>query len=514
MKMVSIKKWALRLLLVFIILNIILFLWAEHEIDQYWGAHTTVVDPAQFNLPQQKMVITNVNTLSSDGNNMLAGQSVLIDRGVIDSIGADISIPQDAVVIDGTGQYLIPGLMDAHVHLWQSPNDLLLYVANGVTHVRELNGSPEHLQWRQEIKEGRLGPHLFVASSRLNSNGLFKAWFDAWTAKIASVNQVNDAESVVQKFSKQGFDAIKIYTFLSKDHFFHMNTVAGERGVQLLGHIPITMQLDELWQTNLKELAHIEEIVKALNREFGGYTSSTADAYLRYVRERSDDVAEQLKNNNMAVVSTLWLMESFARQKQDIHSTLSNVELAYVNPGIAESTHPSVRVMGWLPEVNIYRLPENLSAERKRSNKIYWDTYAEANRIVLKALMENNVHLMAGTDANVPVTVPGFSLHDELKSLNAAGMTPAQVLRSATAAPAEWMGVKSGKVVPGYRADLLLLNKNPLQNIEHTQSIESVILGGRLMDRNQLDQILKAVKDANDESRTEDIVVYQHGSRH
>ena len=514
MNLKTFKKWFLRVVMLLVFLNVIAFVLFNREINKFWGAHTTVVDPAQFATPQQTIAITNVQVLSADGNSMMPEQTVLIDQGKIDSMGTDISIPQDAVVLDGQGKYLIPGLIDSHVHLWQSANDLLLYVANGITHIRELNGSDEHVQWKQEIKAGRMGPHLFVASSRMNSNGVFKGWFDAWTAKITSINGLNDAQSVVQSFSDAGFDAIKIYTFLNKDNFSEVVAAAKEVGIPVLGHIPLVLDLQEFWQSGVKELAHIEELVKALDREYGGYDSPDADAFLQFVRQRSEAVAEQLVKHEIYVVSTLWLMESFSQQKLDIDGSLEDVALAYVNPGIAESTHPSIRVMGWLPDVNIYRIPEGLSLEKQKDYQIYWDTYAEANRILLRAMVKKGVQVMAGTDANVPITVPGFSMHDELKSLHDAGMTPAQVLRSATAVPARKMGIKSGQIKAGFRADVILLNGNPLENIQNTRKIDSVIVDGRLLRRPQLDAMLNAVKQANDASRKKDISRYEVHAHH
>jgi imidazolonepropionase-like amidohydrolase len=120
-------------------------------------------------------------------------------------------------------------------------------------------------------------------------------------------------------------------------------------------------------------------------------------------------------------------------------------------------------------------------------------------------MVKNGVTLLAGTDANVPTAVPGFSMHDELQSLTKAGMTPSQALLAATATPAKWMKVKSGKVVQGYNADLVLLDANPLIDIKNTKTINTVISNGRLIPRQQLDQMLSEVKTVNDQSRKTDI---------
>ena len=500
-----IKKWLIRVAIAQIILSIAVFIWVDYEINAMWGAHTNVVDYKKFDTPKTPIVIKNVNTLSADGSSMLGNQTVIIDQGKIQSIGAKNNYPKNASVIDGSGKYLIPGLIDSHVHLWQSPNDLLLYLANGVTHIRELNGSDEHLRWRAEINQGRMGPKLFVASSRLNSNGLFKGWFNHWTAKITSIGAPESADKVLQSFSDKKYDAVKVYSKLSSDDFSAVNKAAEKVNIPILGHIPMSVGLEDIWGSNLSELAHIEEIVKALDREFGGYDSNNTKEYLRFVQDRSNEVVTKLVENKMAVVTTLWLMESFPKQRHDIQSALSEVELSYVNPGISELSPLTSRVMGWLPNSNIYRISHDHSAEVLQGDKDYWDTYAKANQILLRAMVKNGVTLLAGTDANVPTAVPGFSMHDELQSLTKAGMTPSQALLSATATPAKWMKVKSGKVVQGYNADLVLLDANPLIDIKNTKTINTVISNGRLIPRQQLDQMLSEVKKVNDQSRKTDI---------
>ncbi len=508
MKKATIKKWFKRAILAILFISVISFMWVDYHIDHLWGEHTRVVDHTQFHSPQVDIVITDVDVLSADGSHMIADQTVLIEQGEISIIASHIELPIHIKLINGEGKYLIPGLIDSHVHLWQSPNDLLLYIANGVTHVRELNGSDEHLKWKQEIINGRIGPNLFVASSRFNSNSLFQSWFQKWAMKITSINSLNSAENLVKEFAAKGYDAIKTYTFISNQDYWALNKATQKVGIPLLGHTPINMELSDVWKSNQKELAHIEELVKALIREFDGYNYKNADEFLYYVKGRSDEIALNLFNNKIAVVSTIWLMESFSPQKMNLKKTLNEVQLAYVNPGIIEKSPITSRAMGWLPDSNIYRWSPNLTNEKKWQYNVYWKTYAKAHHILLRSMVDKRVTILAGTDANVPVAVPGFSLHDELISLTQSGMSASQALISATSMPAAWMKENSGKIQAGYKADLLLLNKNPLENIENTKSIDSVIRNGHFYNRTTLNAMLKAIKKANDESRTVDIDEY------
>ena len=509
MKFRKLKKWLLRISSILMLILIAGLFFANYELKKMFGAYTDVVDTSQLDVVPTPTTITNISILSPDGNRFIENQTVRIDKGKIISIDSLNKVPTAQLIINGEGKYLIPGLVDAHVHTWQSPNDLLLYVANGVTHIREMMGSPEHLKWRQEIEEGRrLGPKMFVASNKIQSFKPLKGWFMNWSQGNINLNKSDKAFPTLKNLSTQGYDAIKIGTFLSKDTYKALSAEIDKIDLPLIGHIPISINLEEFWLSNQKEVAHIEEFVKALNREFGYYNKENADEFLEFVKERSNEIANNLLKHKITVVSTLGLTESFLRQKFDLDKLLKTVQLSYVNPGITEGTILTSRALGWLPKVNLYRLPKNLNPEEVSGIKIFWDTYVKAHQIILKALAENGVQVLAGTDSNIPVMTPGFALHNELKSLTQSGMSPSQALRSATAAPANRMKIKSGKILPNHRADLIILNKNPLKNIENTKTIETVILKGKVFNRTQLDAILNAVKKANDKSRTTDITSY------
>ena len=160
--------------------------------------------------------------------------------------------------------------------------------------------------------------------------------------------------------------------------------------------------------------------------------------------------------------------------------------------------------------MNRYKWPDAWDQERREKSRIYWETYAKACAVIVKILSDNGVRIMTGTDANLPPTVPGFSLHCEFSSLEKAGMSAAQILRSATSVPASWLDNNAGEISVGKKANLVLLDQDPLLDIRQTKSIHSVILNGRVLDRTVLDKMLAAVKEANDNSRRQDISHYSH----
>ncbi len=410
---------------------------------------------------------------------------------------------------------MIPGLIDSHVHLFKSPNDLLLYIANGVTEVRELIGEEKHLHWKQEIEAGRIGPKMFVASPRLGSFETMEGWFMSKTQGYMNVSDAGEARELVMKLYDEGYDGLKIYSQMNKESYLALTETAKSLKMPFFGHIPWDLELSEIWENGQHGIAHFEELMNALQREFDptfgqefGSFYGREEAFLEFVNERCSSLAENLIKHDITVTSTLWLTESFVRQKFELDQVLKDVELEYQNPGISEWVSFIPGGLGWLPEVNRYKLNEDLSEERLESHKKYWFTYGKACQLLASKLSESGVKIMAGTDANLPPTVPGFSLHNEMESLNRAGMTPSQVLRSATSIPAEWLKSNSGKILPGYEANLVLLDNNPLEDIRNTKSINAVINRGRLFDRNLLDQMLTAVKEANDKSRKVNIDKY------
>lgn len=494
----SLKKWSLITLFALALAGLAALLWVDHQLNRFAGAGTAVVDAGQFTAPARLTAITDVHALSADGDSMHAGQTVLFDHTGILAIGDAVTIPDGAEIIDGRGKYLIPGLVDSHVHLKQSPNDLLVYLATGVTGIREMSGNQDHLDWRAQIEAGRPGPRMFVASEKLESHDWAAGHFQRWTRNRINVLEPADASAIVSSLKRKGFDAIKLGSLLDAETYHAVDRAAAVSGIPVIGHLPVSVSLESLWASDQEELAHIEEIVKSLDAEFGYFGNSKAEQFLAFVEQRSPDVAAKLVENDIAVVSSLWLVESLARQKVAPADVVAGIELQYANPGLVEGTPLS---RGWLPGRNAYELDPEASAAEREANFAYWTTFAEAHRIVLRAMRDKGVKVMAGTDANTAGVVPGFSLHDELESMTKAGLSPAQSLRSATLVPARRMGQQAGVLRPGSRADMVLLGANPLKDIANTRAVEGVIADGRHLDRKRLDAMLSAVETANDKSR-------------
>ena len=506
MKFLKSKK-TLYALLIILILTLITFLWADNELNKVLGKSTRVIDISSIIKPSKTIQIKNTNVLSEDCSYFIKNQDVIIKNGVIISLGVQLQMDSTATIIDGTDKYLIPGLIDSHVHLKESKNDLFLYLANGVTYVREMAGRPIALEWRKSIQKNGIGPRMFIASPPIYSESGLTAYFYSWSRQAINYSTKNDAQKAIKKIKEQGYDAVKMYGFVNPAMFKTTIEIANENNIPVIGHIP-SVNLETFYLSGQKEVAHIEELTQKNMDEFGKSISKNPVEYLSFLKTHSDQIAKKIKENDIKVTSTVWLSESFLNQRFDLKTKLKEIELKYANPKIIEGT--SLYKLGWLPSKNGYEYDGKDEPEARKFSLIFWQTYVEAIHIMTKALVDNKVTIMAGTDANVSTSVPGFSLHDELHSLSKSGMTNSQAIYSATVAPSNWMKSNTGKIKIGYNSDLVLLAKNPLEDIKNTKSIEYVFFDKYVIDKIQITTILQVIADANNENRSIKIDEYLH----
>lgn len=504
------KLWLRRILYSVIVLSAILmvvFLWTDHELNKVLGKSTEVINISSIVKPSKVIQIKNANVLSEDCTHFIKNQDVLIQDGIIVSLSKNQPLHNTATIIDGTNKYLIPGLVDSHVHLKESKNDLFLYLVNGVTYVREMAGQPVNLEWRKSIQKNSIGPGMFIASPPIFSeNGLAGSYY-SWTRHAVNYSNKEDAQKAIKEIKEQGYDAIKMYGFVSPEMFKTTVEIARENQIPVVGHIPL-VNLDTFYQSGQNEVAHIEELTVKTIDDFGKSISKNPEKYLNFLKALSPEIAKKLKKNNISVTSTVWLCEGFLSQKFNLRSKLKTIELKYVNPKIIEGT--PIYKLGWLPGKNGYEYAGKDEPEARKSSKVFWNTYTEAIHIMAKALVDHQVNIMAGTDANVATVVPGFSLHDELESLSRSGMTNSQAIYSATVAPGHWMKSNTGKIKKGYQSDLVLLTKDPLENIKNTKAIEAVFFNKYMINKIQIKTILKAIEEANNKNRDISIDEYLH----
>jgi hypothetical protein len=449
-------------------------------------------------IPQRKIptgvdttvIFNNVNVISMESDRALEGQSIVIKAGRISEIGQndDVKIPTEAHIIDGSGKYLIPGLSDMIVHTDGSENDLLVYLANGVTNIRIMGEDPpDVLKWRDQINEGkRVGPTMWVWWPQIESN----EWDDEAGMERSTrrgktyVHTPEEAEKLVAKAASMGVDGIKAHVVVSSEIYQAIVDSAAQYALPYDGHAPVDHNIhssyriceeDDCWDDfmsmGVPALTHVEELVKLAAWTDG--VPHTASG------ETLHQMAQDAANENMAVTTSVFLMQTIIDQATDLESILADMpEIKYL--------HPIVFEFRWAPGPNSY---VDLG-----SQPWYPDYLASIERMLL-ALNESGVLLMSGTDVPVPLTVPGFSLHDELETMADVGLSPYDILRTSTYNPALYLGEldEFGTIEVGKRADLVLLEANPLEDIVNTRKIAGVMVRGRYFDRADLDTILDLV---------------------
>ena len=398
----------------------------------------------------------NVSVAPMDGRDILENQTVVVDGDRVVSIAdaSEINVPDGATIIDGAGKFLIPGLAEMHGHIpplsqgEQAVNDtLFLYLSNGVTTVRGMLGSDGQLSLREDAISGaRLSPTLYLAGPSFNGN---------------SISSPAQAEARVKAQAEEGWDLLKVHPGLTKAEYDAMATAANAIGIDFGGHVPQDVGLLHALDAGQRTFDHIDGYIALLN----GADALIDNAALR-------DIARKTKDAGAGIVPTsaLWLSLIGAGDKEALFNL---PELQYM---------PASVVAGWKQRANA-AAPTDASIHK------------ENRRRLLKVLQEEGVEILFGTDAPQVFSVPGFSVHLEAAEMRAAGLTPEEILMSATANVGAYFTDKDmfGVIAPGARADLVLLNGDPLSDIDNLRTPAGVMVRGRWLSREEIDAELAAI---------------------
>ena len=407
----------------------------------------------------QVIAFTNVNVVPMDRDRVLANQTVIVRNGTIAELGpaARITVPANAQRVDGTGKYLMPGLAEMHGHLtvpgnvYAPENVLFLYVAAGVTTVRGMQGNPAHLDLRKKVMSGELiGPHLYLSSPPLSGN---------------NVPDVATAVQKVREAKAAGFDHLKVHEGLTREVYDAIARTAREVGLEWGGHISQFVGVRHALAAKQSTIDHLDDYIEAID-------SSEANI---------PKIAQETRAAGVAVVPTMPLWEVI-RGLHTPESMNDRPELRYAPPQTRAQ---------W---VNQARGAQANFPPAVREREI-----AFRNKI-LKGLSDGGVLILLGSDAPQAYSVPGFSIQREMETMVKAGMTPFQVLQSGTVNVAKFYDAEktTGTVAVGKRADLILLDANPLQDIRNVANKSGVMIHGKWHDRasiqKRLDQIAEAYR--------------------
>jgi len=433
--------------------------------------------PAKPNRNPAPLVFTHATIIDVTGTAPKHDTTVVITGDRISAIGNNVSLPPDAQLVDATGKFLIPGLWDMHVH-WYARDTFTLFIANGVTSVRQMFGNSDLLRWREQIAKGSLlGPRMVVASPIIDGPE------PIWPNSIAVRNE-DEGRKAVKRVKQWGADFVKVYALLPRDAYFGIADEAKQQGITFVGHVPNAVSPLEASDAGQKSIEHLTGILIACSDKETELRAKLVKADSPEARSRVQATALETYDEKKAAD----LLARFAKNQTWQCPTLTVLRSnAYLGD---EHFRSDVRLR-YIPRLLQQRWGFRIVNRSGGDNAVAKQVLRKQLEIV-GAMQKAGVPILAGTDTGNPFCFPGFSLHDELALLVIAGLTPVEALRSATLNPAKFFGLDQslGTIEQGKIADLVLLDANPLLDIRNTQRINAVVSNGRLFDRRSLDKML------------------------
>ncbi len=433
------------------------------------------------------ILIENTNIIDTAELELRLNVDILIRDSRIQFVRetGQMNVPNDAMIVDGSSKFVIPGLWDMHTH-WTNENETYLgvFIANGVTGVRQMFGDDIHYNWRtRQFNEDFIGPKTLIGTPLFD--GVPK-----WSPLATEIPNAEVGRNLVREYRDKGVDFVKVYTYLNRETYLAIADESKKLGIAFVGHVPNSITDLEASDLGQKSLEHIPRLEYA--------TSTTAMATLDQYRDL--EMTNDLNLERLAIIRsgyggeyTNTLFETFVKNDTWITPTLT------VFRNLA-----SLRERAEIEENNIQYFPIETTQywnvdgiegalgisgpEDYEWRQVQLDQY----KLIVRDMHEAGVRLLAGTDNANPFVSPGFSLHDELKLFVDSGLSPLEALRTATYNPAEFMGKLDdyGTVSEGKRADLVILEADPQVDIENSKAIYGVILNGSLYEKTQLERVL------------------------
>ncbi|WP_437397396.1 amidohydrolase family protein [Flagellimonas lutimaris] len=428
-------------------------------------------------------LIENVHVIPMNEEIVLEHQDVLIENGKIVDIHATDTITSKVPIdfrIDGTDKYLIPGLSEMHYH-WRNNDrniatDFKLLIANGITTARNMGEyeGQDHIAIRDKINKGQLiAPNYYTTGPYLQADKL---------------QTIEDAVKVVQQHKDRGCDFIKIGDGreIDKEVYLKLLEEAQKVKIPVIGHAQHNLPLE--YSLRMKSIEHVEEFIYIFN-------TSEDFKYLNNDLDFLNATAKQIQDSGIYVAPTLVIFEMITQYLDEEKFTELKAN------GLAKYL-PKKDATYWLSDENHYRANFVVGTDKidlGMKPLDFFNSYFKWMKTFTKILSDYEVPMLSGSDT-FGMVVPGFSLHKEFEFLQEAGLTPYEILRSSTIVPARYLNVMAseGTISVGKNANLVLLDKNPLEDIINTKSIEGVMLKGTWFGRNKLDAMLLEVEMSND----------------
>lgn len=423
------------------------------------------------------IAFVNVNVVPMTSDRVLEEQTVLVDEGRVIDVGptSEVTIPTGATRIDGTGQYLMPGLTETHGHLPNpdmpvevTENVLFLYIANGVTTVRGMQGSDSQIPLREWIRTGDLiGPQLVLGSPSMSGG---------------SVTTPEQAVALVRQYDETGYDLVKVHEGLTPEVYDAIAGTAGQLGMPFAGHVSDRVGLFHALEVGQSTIDHLDNYVETLVPEGQELEQPPglrgAHELLEHIDEsRIELLVQRTLEADGSVVPTMVLWET------GIYATRPSEALLEERPELA-----------YMPREMVERWIEAVDTRIEDADPEAMMQIAALRRRILKALYDGGVRILLGTDSPQIFSVPGFSIHREMKLYTEVGMTPYDVLATGTRVAGEFLSGDFGKVEVGQRADLLLLEANPLEDVANVSKRAGVMVNGKFITEDAIQKRLQEIQ--------------------
>jgi hypothetical protein len=443
--------------------------------------------PSRGALSAGTLAITDVTVVPMTSATLLKDATILVRDGRIAALGAgrSVTVPAGTRTIDGRGKFLMPGLADMHVHLYSDDEDLGpvggdelgVMLANGVTAIRLMIGTPEHLVLRREVAAGRiLGPQLWVASPQFTGRKVSNSRF---------VTTPEEAQKAVKEVADAGYDFVKLTLNIPPPVYDAIISEAARNGVRVVGHVDPRVGVARALAAG-QHIEHLDNYLESVLADSAPMRTSVSDRALFQLKnwESLDfiDVDKAVRIAAATAKARVWTTPTLAMFKYAFALGQTDEEIR-ARPEW-KMMPPKHRALYLRAREQYWKNPPSLARRRR---------YIEVRDRLVKEIADAGGGIMAGSDTPEWFLGYGFTLHRELECLVAAGLSPYQALAAATRNPAEFLHASSewGTIEPGKRADLVLLSADPLVDIRNTTRIELVCIGGRPLERAELDRLIR-----------------------
>ncbi|WP_422079621.1 amidohydrolase family protein [Ulvibacterium sp.] len=424
------------------------------------------------------ILVSDVNIIDVRNGKILENHQVMIDSGKIQGISQNIENTEGyQTKIQGKGKFMLPGLAEMHAHIPSPPTSnertedvLFLYLSNGITTIRGMLGHPSHLELREKAKNGDItSPRIFTSSPSLNGN---------------TVTSKEEAISKVTAYQKAGYDFLKIHPGIQLEVFDQIVRTSNEVGIPFAGHVPVDVGIRHALKSKYASIDHVDGFLEGLvpetanvkpdqNGFFGYNFTPLADT------TGIDELVQMSKENKVWIVPTQSLFTRWFAPTNG-EELLAQPEMQYMTKETLDQ---------WRTRKQQSTGPDTgFDADQ-------WLQFDAIRRQLMKKLQDGGHGMLLGSDAPQLFNVPGFSIHHEIDAMEDAGLTPLEILQSGTINPAVYFGMDDqfGEIKEGLEADLIIVNANPLENLDALQEISGVMRQGKWYSKEAIDQRLREI---------------------